>query len=550
MLKDNIFLTGFSGTGKTTVGREVARVLGWRFVDTDRDIAAAAGASVEALFSERGEKRFRRMERDLLASVCREERQVVSTGGGMPVDETNRRLMERSGLVVCLEARPETILGRLETQIDGPDLEVRPLLAGADPSESIVALKSQRQPSYSLAHWTVHTDGLIPLEAADEVHRAWRALSRGGRSKGPGETGDVAATVHTSSGSYPVWVGWEILTELGERVGDVLSPGAVYVVTDEGAYRPARRAQVSLEAAGLPSHMFIVPPGESSKSLEMAQHLYGWLAERRAERGHLVLAVGGGVVGDLAGFVAATFMRGLPFGQVPTTLIAMMDSAIGGKTGVDLPQGKNMVGAFHQPRFVLADVKSLESLPERETTSGWAEAVKHGLILDEGLFQTFEDEIGPILSLDRDAATAVIRRSVAIKADVVSRDERDTQGVRALLNYGHTIGHALEAVTGYTALRHGEAVSIGMMGAAYISSGLGMLSEEEVSRQRAVLESCGLPVSFGDLDAPKVLRAMALDKKTEDRMIRWVLLGSIGHAVTRTGVSEDLVQQVLTRLRG
>jgi 3-dehydroquinate synthetase len=228
----------------------------------------------------------------------------------------------------------------------------------------------------------------------------------------------------------------------------------------------------------------------------------------------------------------------------------MMDAAIGGKTAVDLPQGKNMVGAFYQPRFVLADVQALETLPHRETRSGWAEAIKHGLILDEGLFRTFEEGSKSVLALDRETTTDVVRRSVAIKADVVSRDERETLGFRVLLNYGHTIGHALEASTGYGRLLHGEAVSIGMMGAALIGNGMGMLSLPEVDRQRSVLEAYGLPVSFADLDADGVHRAMALDKKTEGRAVRWVLLETIGRAVTRADVPSELVEEVLTRLRG
>ena len=320
------------------------------------------------------------------------------------------------------------------------------------------------------------------------------------------------------------------------------------MITDEGAQPHARRAQVSLEAAGVPSHMFIVPRGEKSKSLEMAGHLYEWLAGRRAERGQLIVAVGGGVVGDLAGYVAATFLRSMSFGQVPTTLLGMMDSAIGGKTGLDLPQGKNLVGAFYQPRFVLADVETLQTLPQRELNSGWAEAIKHGLIQDEALLRVFEQDGSAIASLDREVSADVIRRSAAIKADVVSRDERDTLGVRVILNYGHTIGHAIEAATGYERYLHGEAVSVGMVGAALISNRLGMLSDREVQRQRAVLEAFGLPVSCEGVDLAAVSEAMTVDKKVVDGAINWVLLERIGRAVTRSDVPPDIVQDALHAL--
>jgi 3-dehydroquinate synthase len=548
-LGSNIFITGFSGSGKTTVGREVAERLGWRFVDIDEEVVRGSGVPIEATFRDDGEPGFRELERQCLARVCQGEEQVVSTGGGIVMDERNRRIMERSGVIVCLEARPETIHRRLQAQRDeAPDSGVRPMLDDANPLRRIIALKSERQVSYALAHWTVHTDGRTATQAADEVVRAWRLLGGPASALGSKEQKSLAATVRTSSGDYPVWVKWGGLGELGERVRGIFSPGAAYIVTDEGAFRYARRAQVSMETAGVPSHMFVVPSGERSKSLETARRLYDWLAGRRVERGHLVLAVGGGVVGDLAGYVAATFLRGLHFGQAPTTLLAMMDAAIGGKTAVDLPQGKNLVGAFHQPRFVMEDVQTLETLDGRQARSGWAEAIKHGLILDEGLLRVFEEERSSILALEQGASIDVIRRSVSIKADVVSRDEVETLGLRVLLNYGHTIGHAIEAATGYDRYLHGEAVSVGMMGAAFIANGLGMLSGQGVERQRAVLEAYGLPVSCGDVDMAAVSQAMKVDKKKADGAIRWVLLDAIGHAVTRSDVPPDLVQDALGRL--
>jgi 3-dehydroquinate synthase len=303
-----------------------------------------------------------------------------------------------------------------------------------------------------------------------------------------------------------------------------------------------------MEAAGIPTHQFFIPPGEQNKTLETAQHIYTWLAEHKAERGHLIVALGGGVVGDLAGFVAATYLRGMPFAQVPTSLLAMMDAAIGGKTAVDLPQGKNLVGAFYQPKFVLSDVSTLTSLPQRELTSGWAEALKHGLILDEELLSTFENQSKEILALEPEIATDVIRRSAAIKANIVSQDERETLGIRVLLNYGHTIGHGIETATGYGTYLHGEAVSIGMMGSAYIGEALGMMSSEEVARQRAILESYGLPLHCHGVDMEAVRNAMMSDKKVASGTIRWVLLDGIGKAVTRNDVPQELVQETLRRL--
>ncbi len=349
-------------------------------------------------------------------------------------------------------------------------------------------------------------------------------------------TSDLAAEVETTGGNYPVWVGWGILDDIGKKTKEYLSPSCVYIITDESILEHARKVQISMEKSGIASHMYIVPPGESSKTLETVQQIYSWLAGRKAERRHLIVAVGGGVIGDMAGFVAATYLRGMPFVQVPTTLLAMMDASIGGKVAVDLPQGKNLVGAFYQPKFVLSDVETLVSLPERELNSGWAEAIKHGLILDQDLLGIFENRVNEVRSLDRDIATEIIRKSVAIKANVVSRDERETLGIRILLNYGHTIGHAIESSTGYTKYLHGEAVSIGMMAAAKIGQLAGILREEEVIRQEDVLKSYGLPVRAQGLVAEEIIEATTSDKKTSDGIVNWVLLNGLGNAVTDNNI--------------
>jgi len=544
----NIFLTGFSGAGKTTVGRIAADLLGWRYVDMDDEIETAAGRPIPEIFEQEGEPAFRRYETDVLVRLSEGGRQVVSTGGGVPVAEANRAIMAGGGIVVCLEASPETILERLSAERDRPaGPVVRPMLAGVDPMRRIRELKAERQPSYSMADWTVQTDRLSPEQAASEVARAWDILKAAGTGAGDE---DLAAVVRTSTGDYPVWAGWGLLDDIGEKAVAAASPGAAYVVTDEGAYLHGRRAQASLEAAGVPCHIFALQQGEASKTLDGAARIYEWLASLKAERGHLVAAVGGGVVGDMAGFAAATYLRGMPFAQVPTTMLAMMDAAVGGKTAVDLPFGKNLVGAFHQPRLVLADVSVLKTLPEREINSGWAEAIKHGLILNAGLFGDFEERGEAVRSLDPAVTIDIVKRSVAVKAEVVTRDEKERLGLRVLLNYGHTVGHAIEAATGYTKYLHGEAVSIGMTAAAKIGVELGMMSKDEAKRQRRVLEDFRLPVSLYGVDTGALKEAMTLDKKTVGGAIRWVLLDGIGRAVTRGDVPESVVDMALESLGG
>ena len=361
----------------------------------------------------------------------------------------------------------------------------------------------------------------------------------------PSQYPDLAGEVKTSTGDHPIWVGWGILEEVGTRVKSLMSPSAAYVIADERAHSYASKTQISMEAVGIPTHIYKIPSGETSKNLETVRQVYTWLAERKAERGHLILAVGGGVVGDLVGFVAATYLRGIPFVQIPTTLLAMMDASIGGKVAVDMPQGKNLVGAFYQPKFVLSDVETLKTLPVRELTSGWAEAIKHGLILDDGLLDTFESHVSELKSLDPEIATETIRRSVAIKAGVVSQDEKETLGIRILLNYGHTIGHAIESITGYTEYLHGEAVSVGMMGAAKIGELLQIMDVDDVERQKKVLQAYGLPVSAPGLNSEAIISAMTSDKKTTGGSINWVLLDGIGKAITNNEVPDKYVSEAL-----
>ncbi len=549
-LHRNIFITGFSGSGKTTVGRIAARLLGWAFVDLDDEIEQTAGLAIEEIFARYGEAHFRRLERERLAAACERDMQVVSTGGGIVVDWRNRRAMERAGAVVCLEARPETLFARVERQArEDAEASARPMLFADDALARIRSLKARRQFAYTHARLIVHTDDLSPEQAAMEVVRGWKDISETNEARAAWDSPDLAAVVETSGGDYPVWVGWDIMDRLGERVIQTVGEtSTTYIFTDEHVYSMARRAQSSLERAGIAAHIFIMPAGEQHKTLKTVELAYEWLSHRRAERGHLVLAVGGGVVGDLAGFVAATYVRGMPFAQAPTSLLAMMDASIGGKVAVDLPRGKNLVGAFYQPRLVLSDVSTLRGLSARQMASGWAEAIKHGLILDEDLFADFDRQRDVLMALEPQAAAELIRRSVAIKANVVSRDERETLGVRVLLNYGHTIGHAIESATGYDTYLHGEAVSVGMMGAANIALHRGLLDAEAVERQADMLRSFGLPLSCEGVSVDAIEEAMRSDKKVSAGSIRWVLLDGIGNAVTRNDVPPELVRQTLERL--
>jgi 3-dehydroquinate synthase len=304
-------------------------------------------------------------------------------------------------------------------------------------------------------------------------------------------------------------------------------------------------------------HTYSVPSGEASKNREQFWELCTWMIAGGVERRDTLLALGGGVVGDLAGFAAASVLRGITFVQLPTTLLAMVDAAIGGKTGINHPLGKNLVGAFHQPRMVLADTLTLHTLAPRELCAGWAEVIKHGMIRSAPLFAMLEEhaaELGAAsaapTTLPEPLTSDIIRKAAGVKVDVVNADERE-QGVRIVLNYGHTLGHALEAATGYGRLLHGEAVAIGMHAAAGIAVALGMLAPDTQERQQRLLAAYGLPTAFPpDIDLAGLLTLTLRDKKVQSKRVRWILPTTIGEVTTRSDVPDELVQRVIGQQGG
>jgi len=324
----------------------------------------------------------------------------------------------------------------------------------------------------------------------------------------------------------------------------------VLIVTDAVlANSHAAEFSAALKAAHAEVHCIHVPSGESSKSLPQTQRLYDALVDMSADRRTIVAAVGGGVTGDLAGFAAATYARGLRFIQVPTTLLSMVDSSVGGKTGINHPKGKNLIGAFHQPAGVLIDESTLATLPDRDYRSGLAEVVKYGVILDADFFSYLEQHTSQLNARDPEVLNTVIAHSCQLKADVVQADEFETTGLRAVLNYGHTFGHAFEALSGYGQLLHGEAVSIGMLCASRLAEHLGRISRSETLRQRQLLQALGLPITVpSDLRQrqAEILQCMLLDKKTESRQLRFVLPDRIGHVETVRNVDSQLALSALT----
>lgn len=352
--------------------------------------------------------------------------------------------------------------------------------------------------------------------------------------------------VNLGERSYEIEIGAGNLSRLGAFAEARLRPSHAVIITDANVEEPhAQTAAQSLVDAGVVVDLLVIEAGETSKSIDVADHLWQKLLELGADRKTAVVAVGGGVIGDLAGFVAATFARGLAFLQVPTTLLAQVDSSVGGKVGVNLPGAKNMVGAFWQPRGVLIDTSVLASLPEREFVSGLAEVVKYGVILDAEFFAWLESHVAEISRREPAALRHIVARSCRLKADVVQQDERELTGLRAVLNYGHTFCHAFETLTGYGQLLHGEAVAIGMACAARLAQRLGRVDESFVARQQKLLVALGLPIETPKLDPEEILSVMSRDKKTEHGRLRFVLPARLGHVEIVDDVSSVDVRRAL-----
>ena len=557
MTAKRIFLIGLSGSGKSTVGPILAESLGWQFADSDREIERVSGRSVASIFAEDGEPIFRRLEAQALDNLAAAECLVVATGGGAPTDEQSRRVMGR-GFVVWLSASPARAAERLTAN---PETEERPLLVG-DAVGRLSSLLEARRETYARADAAVDVDSMSPEMIAAEVENLWdewraRPAAQGERffrdeilaAAVPARTEPrglaavhVAAVVRTPLTSYPVVVENGVLAELGGICRDIGLRGRAFVLTDGGVgpiLLPA--ATSALYSAGFDVDSFSIPAGEDQKHLGTVSTVYDWLIGARVERRDFMVCVGGGVVTDLGGFAAATCLRGIDFVHVPTSLLGMVDASVGGKTGVDHPRGKNMVGAFAQPRAVIIDPTVLRTLPERQLRAGWAEVIKHAFILDEGLIRDLE---GESFDNSRMMSPEFIARSVAIKAEVVSEDEREADK-RTLLNYGHTVGHAIEAVTGYSQFAHGEAVAIGMRAAGLISVEMGLLREEDLGRQQRLIRACGLPESAPGLEVDAVIEATLRDKKVQEGQVRWVLLERLGRAITRDGVPAEVIRSAV-----
>ncbi len=538
------------GSGKATIGRVLAKKLNKRFIDSDHEIEARTGVSIPVIFEIEGEQSFRQREADVIRDLTAQENIVLATGGGAILNAESREFLKSRGTVIYLRASTQSILQRTSHDRN------RPLLQTADPRKRLEELASQREPHYQeVADIVVETGRpniqgivqsiLVQLESKQGICPASTSFLNDSSSAvmPTSNYSPIQLSVDLGERAYPILIG-EGLLEDAVKVGEVVSGRRVAIVTNT-VVAPLYLARLTktLEAAGKQVISIVLPDGEEEKNWSSLMRIFDVLLQEKCDRKTTLIALGGGVIGDLTGYAAASYMRGIPFVQVPTTLLAQVDSSVGGKTGINHPLGKNMIGAFYQPQAVLADTSTLNSLSDRELSAGLAEVIKHGAIIDAEFFDWIERNIGKLLARDPQALAYAVKRSCEIKADVVRQDEKEG-GLRAVLNFGHTFGHAIEAGLGYGHWLHGEAVGCGMALAADLSHRLGYIDETMRNRIRVLVEAAGLPVVAPDLGMERWLELMQIDKKNEGGQIRFILLKPLGAAVITT-VPDDVLRETL-----
>jgi shikimate kinase / 3-dehydroquinate synthase len=497
----SVVLSGFMGSGKSAVGPVVAAKLGLPFIDTDAEVERAAGEPIAELWRREGESAFRVRESAIAEALLEDGRpKVIAFGGGTVTSSRIRRLAIDRALVVTLLGSPEVLVAR------SGGGSTRPLLASAgdDPIARVRDLLAQRREAYAECHLAIPTDALDVEGVAGAVVALWR--------RDP-------LLVPLGARSYAIDVCAGEPARLTEAVRRC-APSSIVVVTDANVLR-ARGAGIdhALRPVAAPLTRVTLPPGEENKSLPAVSKIWDAALEFAVDRDAIVVAAGGGVVGDISGFAAACILRGIRFVQVPTTLLSMVDSSVGGKTGIDHPAGKNLIGAFHQPSAVVADLEHLTTLDARQIAAGFAEVVKIALVADESLLARLERDSAAVApeailagEADRDALLAVVRAAIDAKIRIVRDDERES-GLRALLNLGHTVGHALEAHGGYSRWLHGEAVALGTIAEMQASAALGWTPPTLVERAERLFVALGLPTRVGGADLASAWPFVASDKK-------------------------------------
>jgi shikimate kinase/3-dehydroquinate synthase len=543
----DVVLVGLPGSGKSVIGKRLASRHRATFIDLDERIESTTGREIPAIFAEDGEPAFRALEREAIAALGSpdrdpEIRRVIATGGGAVVDPRNRWSLYRGRASVWLDGRPEVLAQRLRRSP-----HVRPLVTARDPIGALRDLAAKRERYYAAAD--IRAPGIAEVGSVlDDLERRLAALD-------PVDTRRITALLRADTPIGRFVIGEEIVrAAVGEALRQASASRAV-MISEPGAWAAVGDALADgLATDGWTVATVQLPQGEDAKRLAVVEAGASELARLRVERGEPLVAVGGGALGDAAGFLAATYLRGVPVIHVPTTLVAQIDSSIGGKTGVDLPEGKNLLGAFHQPTAVIIDVAVLRTLPERQRRAALGEAVKMAALGDERLFEVLErdgDAIarGDVSAFASGAVAEVVERAAMAKVAVVVADERerDAAGGRISLNLGHSLGHAVEAAAGYGSLLHGEAVAYGLRAACVIGIATGVTPPERADRITGLLDALALGVDPLPYRLETVLDHLAADKKHAGGRLRWVLPTADG-VVVRDDIPPDVVATAAGRL--
>jgi len=545
----SVVLVGMMGAGKTSVGRRLAHRLGLTFVDADAEIEAGAQMTIPEIFERFGEAYFRDGERKVIARLLGEGQKVLATGGGAYMHPVTRERIAAHGVSVWLKPEFDVLLRRVRKRSN------RPLLQTADPEGTLRRILDERSPTYALADLIIDSrDGPHDVVVENIVEALRRKVAAGKAKSQPVEAIPVREVpVVLGDRSYKILIGEGLVASAGEHIA-ALAPGArCAIVTDENvAALHLEPLQKSLEAKGIASSVIVCPPGEATKCYGEFSRVSDALIGAHIERQDIVIALGGGVIGDLAGYCAASLRRGVRLVQIPTSLLAQVDSSVGGKTAINSPLGKNLIGAFHQPSLVLADSGVLTTLSEREFRAGYAEVAKYGLIDDRDFFEWLETRWREVFAGGPERSHA-ISVSCAAKARVVASDETE-QGARALLNLGHTFGHAFEAMTHYESklLVHGEGVAVGMACAFRFSRDLGLCSGQDATRVENHLRAVGLPTRISEIpgmepDPQAILTAMRQDKKVERGRLTFILARGIGQSFIAKDIAEAEVLRFLEK---
>lgn len=516
-----VFLSGPMGAGKSAVSRVVSQRLGVPAIDLDAVIEARSGLPVSEFWKRHGEAAFRELEREIVLGLP-SDGAVVALGGGTVTHLPTRRMLAMRGVLITLTAPVEVLAKRCG---DGSS---RPLLAGRDIVAVLRDLLVARGAAYAESHATIDTSRMSLSDVASRVVEIAR---------------DAPVLVALGERSYSVEIGQGIRQRLAARVAET-TPGDVVLVHDDPERIWPREARALLEASGHKVVDVALPQGESEKTLETAARIWDAALDAGVDRRAIVVGVGGGVVGDLTAFAASTLLRGVPLAQLPTTLLSMVDSSVGGKTGFNRAQGKNLVGTFYQPRFVLCDVDTLGTLPREERIAGLAEVVKSAWLDGEAAVAGLEADADALREGDPEATVRAVRMSVSLKARVVAADENES-GERMLLNLGHTVGHGLEAAEDYRGLRHGEGVALGMVAALRVGRALGTTSQADAERLSRLMSTLGLPTDLDSRLSDRVFGYVVSDKKKRGKGIRFIVPGRPGDTWIETLTVEQIKAAVV-----